>query len=69
MFGFKTSVDAIVASIVKKVEQLEAAVVHHNTVATGHLDAAATSNQLASAAATEADRASRIATKLKDLLA
>lgn len=70
MFAFfRKSVDSIIADISAKIDDLEAAVGFHNTQSAAHHAAAQASDELALAAASEADRANRIAGKLKDLLA
>lgn len=65
---FTKSVDSIVADITRKVQQLEAAVSHHNTQSDAHHASALASDELALAHASEAERANSIATKLTALI-
>lgn len=68
MSWFTKSVDSIVADITKKVEQLEAAVVHHNTQGSQHLQTVADLQKEADSHFSEAERAHNIAAKLTALI-
>ena len=65
---FNRSVDSIIASITKQVDQLHDAVARHHAEHLEHVAAAAVSSQKSEVAKSERDRAASIALRLEALV-
>ena len=65
--GEAASVDALIASSTSLITKLEAAAVAHTVAKAKHIETAAKAEVLAVKAGVEAERATIISTKLKDL--